>query len=410
MESGQALVILAFSVVALIGFAALSIDGGMIYADRRHAQNAADSAALAAALAKVNEEDWNAAGMNRAATNGYNNDGVTNTVNVYNPPISGQYAGNSEYIQVFINAVVDTSLVHFVYSGPVENTVEAVARVEPGAIGPLYQGNAIVGLKPNGCKVVWKHGNSQTHVIGGGIWINSDDPSCAFTYNGSSGNLTVDSPDTFSVVGGTSISPSHSPPNGTIVEGAPQFPYPPLVDVPAPSCSGAATWDSGTNTMTPGEWTGEFPPHGEVNLEPGIYCVTDTTVRVNANDVLSGSNVLIYMVNGGDINWNGNAEINLSGRTSGDYEGLLWYVSHSDYANPGDCKLTLNGNEDSSFTGTFYAPTCEIEMLGAGTSTGWDSQVIGYTVQLGGNNDLDIYFNAENNYESEYPPELELTK
>ena len=97
--------------------------------------------------------------------------------------------------------------------------------------------------------------------------------------------------------------------------------------------------------MTPGEWTGEFPPHGDVFLEPGIYCVTDTSVRVNAHDVLAGDDVLIYMQAGGTVHWNGNAEINLSGRTSGTYEGLLWYVSHGDYTNPGGCDVQINGNE-----------------------------------------------------------------
>ena len=47
-ERGQALALIALSVVVLLGFSALAIDGGMIYADRRHAQNAADASALAA--------------------------------------------------------------------------------------------------------------------------------------------------------------------------------------------------------------------------------------------------------------------------------------------------------------------------------------------------------------------------
>ncbi|MEJ2303473.1 MAG: Tad domain-containing protein [Anaerolineales bacterium] len=46
-ERGQALILLVFAAVALLGFTALAIDGGMVYADRRHAQNAADAASLA---------------------------------------------------------------------------------------------------------------------------------------------------------------------------------------------------------------------------------------------------------------------------------------------------------------------------------------------------------------------------
>lgn len=166
-ESGQALVLLVLGFVGLIGFTALAIDGGMVYADRRDAQNAADTASLAGALAKANGENLYTAAFNRADSNGYDNNGTTNIVEVYNPPTSGQYAGNSEYIQVFITASVDTALIHFVYSGPVQNTVEAVARVIPGQVGPLFAGNALVGLKPDGCSVVWKHGNSNINITGG---------------------------------------------------------------------------------------------------------------------------------------------------------------------------------------------------------------------------------------------------
>src|ERR1044071_2846592 len=49
-EKGQALVIIALAAVVLIGFAALSIDGSRVFSDRRHAQNAADTAAMAGAL------------------------------------------------------------------------------------------------------------------------------------------------------------------------------------------------------------------------------------------------------------------------------------------------------------------------------------------------------------------------
>ena len=38
-----------------IGFTALAIDGSAKLSDRRHAQNAADTAAVAAALTKVND-------------------------------------------------------------------------------------------------------------------------------------------------------------------------------------------------------------------------------------------------------------------------------------------------------------------------------------------------------------------
>ncbi len=52
-ERGQALILIALAAVGLFGFSALAIDGSRVFSDRRHAQNTADTAALAAALARV---------------------------------------------------------------------------------------------------------------------------------------------------------------------------------------------------------------------------------------------------------------------------------------------------------------------------------------------------------------------
>jgi len=50
-QQGQALVLIIFGMVVLLGFTALAVDGSMVYADRRHAQNVTDTAALAGASA-----------------------------------------------------------------------------------------------------------------------------------------------------------------------------------------------------------------------------------------------------------------------------------------------------------------------------------------------------------------------
>ena len=64
-EEGQVLAFLAVCFVVLLGFAALAIDGGMVFSDRRHAQNAADASSLAggsgaAYYMRVNDVNYNA--------------------------------------------------------------------------------------------------------------------------------------------------------------------------------------------------------------------------------------------------------------------------------------------------------------------------------------------------------------
>ena len=100
-ERGQVLVIIVLAMFGLIGMTGLAIDGSRAYSDRRQAQNAADTAALAAALAYVRtpDEDWTAVGYARAASNGYDDNETTNFVDVHHPPIEGAYAGNADYVR-----------------------------------------------------------------------------------------------------------------------------------------------------------------------------------------------------------------------------------------------------------------------------------------------------------------------
>src|SRR4030042_4564167 len=90
-EKGQAIVYLVIGFVVFLGFVALAIDGGMALADRRHSQNAADSASLAgganAALilesSGIDYKNWNCnpsytaldyaedTAITRAAANGF---------------------------------------------------------------------------------------------------------------------------------------------------------------------------------------------------------------------------------------------------------------------------------------------------------------------------------------------------
>src|SRR5215207_4017488 len=150
-EKGQALIVIALAAVALFGFAALAIDGSMVFSDRRHAQNAADTAALDAALSKTRGGSWQQEGLDRATSNGYNDNGASNDVEVYNPPVDGNYAGNNEYIQVKITSHVDTVFARVIGFERLTNRVEAVARSVPGAVYPMFDGHAVVGLAPDDC-------------------------------------------------------------------------------------------------------------------------------------------------------------------------------------------------------------------------------------------------------------------
>ncbi len=137
-ERGQALILIAFAGIALFAITGLAIDGSNKFSDRRHAQNAADTAALTGALAKANAETAGddaatvstklvTAALNRAADNGYDGDLVTNVVQVNSPPVGGPYAGNIHYVQVIITSYVDTFFTRVIGINQSTNIVQAVA-------------------------------------------------------------------------------------------------------------------------------------------------------------------------------------------------------------------------------------------------------------------------------------------
>lgn len=247
-ERGQALIIIAFALIALVGMVGLAIDGGAKFSDRRHAQNAADTAALAAALAKVdaliagvsdNSPTTNAptacpppsgvqaspvcdalqlAGLDRATSNGYSGNLTSNTVKIYSPPISGYYstiANSEDYVQVIIDSNVNTTFSRVFGFNQFNNHVEAVALAKPGY--NLTDGAMIISYDPDpncsttgtGGYSVSVSGNSTVNLNGGGIFLNSDEvcgftiPNCADLniFGGSVNSVaTVDNIDTGSCV------------------------------------------------------------------------------------------------------------------------------------------------------------------------------------------------------------------
>src|SRR5262249_29430040 len=111
---GTVAALVAVLLMALMGFAALALDGGLMQDNRRRVQAATDAAALAAAtqlyrdsasIAQNNPDPGgNAATAARAnaATNGYANDGTNSVVTVNIPPKSGPFTGKTGYAEVYI--------------------------------------------------------------------------------------------------------------------------------------------------------------------------------------------------------------------------------------------------------------------------------------------------------------------
>lgn len=408
-EKGQALILIVLAIVGMIGMTALAVDGGMAYSERRQAQNAADSSALDAALAKIRGGNWQTEGLARAASNGFD----SNTVTVNNPPLAGcsgangPYAGNSQYVQVIIRASTQTYFGPIVGINEVNNCVEAVARAVPPTSGVMYPGFAVVGLAPSGCDAVYIAGNGQLQTWGGGLFSNSIDD-CGLHFQGSSQTQTHEGSGGINMVAGA-YQVTGNPSIQTHGEGThanlPQIPYPPT-NLPNPVCSGTATKNN--STMSPGNYSGTFPPSGVTTLQSGIYCLSGS-FKMNANSKLTGDQVLIVLEVGGTLDWNGGSEIKLSAPKSGPFKGLLIF---SRLGNPNTHpKMYINGNSNSTLTGTIFLPSIDLIINGNNTQLQkTDSQIIAYKVELSGSSDTQIEMNTSSQYQADISPVIQLVQ
>ncbi|MCD6425644.1 MAG: hypothetical protein J7L35_09070 [Anaerolineales bacterium] len=430
-EEGQIIVFLSLVLVGLLGIGALALDGGMLFSDRRDAQNAADASSLAGASAaayymRSNSVNYNAficgtsgteftsavaelEAISRAASNDYVIDTDTSDNHGVDVicEITDMLSYEDKHIDVITKITRDTSsnFAHLVYDGPLRNEVEAVARVYPPM--PLAFGKAIIALNDSACSgnkygVIFS-GTSQTTVTGGGVWSNG-----CLTGNGTSFTVTVND-------GGVGFAGSST---GTLSNINPAPLYIPS-EIPTystivqePDCSGLPNRtvpNHGDATLEPGvydeiKWTG-----GNLTLDPGLYCVTGSKGISLTGGSLLGDGVTIFLTSGG-VSISGNVDpVDLRApdetpNPSPAIAGVLIYL-----ANGNSNTISVTGNSTAFYLGTVYAPDGDLYFSGSsGTNPTFNTQLIGNNVEVSGGATIDINFNDEENFEK--PPYLDLQK
>jgi hypothetical protein len=137
----------ALSLIAIIGVAAIALDGGLLLDNHRRVQSAADAAALAAADDLFSNYRTNngldssgtakASALSTALANGYINDGVSSVVTVNIPPQAGNFVGKAGYAEVIIQFNQKRNFSSIFGASDLPVTGRAVARGDPGNIGVL---------------------------------------------------------------------------------------------------------------------------------------------------------------------------------------------------------------------------------------------------------------------------------
>src|SRR4026209_1833142 len=148
-EKGQALILIALAAIGLFAFTALAIDGSRAYSNKRHAQNAADTAALAGALACARGNDIEAAAIARAQANGYQTNGTSTQVTVTMVDVPTEDCPSDttgKDITVTIVSHLDTTFSKIIGTNQIESGAPATSRACGFYYKPLFNGYPIVGL------------------------------------------------------------------------------------------------------------------------------------------------------------------------------------------------------------------------------------------------------------------------
>lgn len=202
-EEGQALVLLALGLVVLLGFTAIAVDYGYLAWQRRNLQNAADSAALAAARELPNESQVESVAKTYAQKYapkdtlleidsrrdpGNSNAVIVDVAHTYNTFFARVLGSNSERVSATATAeklpdwmgeALPLINVGFDYS--VENELGAWEKVAPGIFGSIesfYTRNSKdedrlyfeIKYLPNGIKV-YKGVDKGNKGLGGNLQI-----------------------------------------------------------------------------------------------------------------------------------------------------------------------------------------------------------------------------------------------
>lgn len=464
-EQGQVLILIVLSIVALLGFAALAIDGGMIFSERRVAQNAADAAAYAGAAslsqtvknlnpgdvvcAEFNKKSgdveentqkikWNTTNRKNTIANAAiaRADDNTFTVRFEETPANITAADNAVWmecgfdntlkmtyldVRVRLTRQVSTSLMHLFYNGPAVNTVDSTVRVYPPA-GVVID-TVILALCNSGTTGtkdgLFLGGSTNITIVEGKMVSN-----CKINSNGSKAKYNVPDGINYSTGNGVDEFKAANLVSPTTVSYADPlaFPYS-FSDILKARCAAYTTTnDINVKTkvitnITPGKYSNIKMSKGSLKMAPGLYCVTGS-IDINSSDTLIsvggtnysfyGKDVTIYMPDtASSLTINGSATSLLSAPTEECFQsgqpcsliangppvkGLaIWYDAVGD-------TITLNGSSTSVFDGTLAAPYSLVRLLGSNSTTdvaNFGVQVIGDDVEISGNSEVDVTYNAK---------------
>ncbi len=358
---GNIAVITALAAPVLVGFCGLGGETGYLYFRQRDLQGAADIAAYDGAMILESGGSATLPVITGASTTGASGNGwhsAHGTITVNDPPQSGPNQ-NSSSVEVLLTENEPRFFTALFAKGTVPISVRAVAKYTPSSSA------CMLALDRTAQNAMQFWGNTQATFVN--CQTVSDSSASNALSVGGSADVTVPCAET--VGGDVANSGLHLTSCGSVKNHAP-YVADPFASVPSPPVGSCGT------SSGPGTYCGGLTLRGNQTLSPGIYVINGGTLKINANANISGSGVTFYLTNGATLSMNGNASVDLSAPTSGTYSGLLFYGDR----NQPDATNTINGDASSLLTGTIYFPSQEVEFLGNFSGAGGCTQVVADTI------------------------------
>ena len=388
--SGQVVILICVALLAIMGMIGVVTDLGFLHHQRNMMQTAADSAAMAGAE-ELNYGDQVTAGKADAASNGYTNGQASVSVTINNPPSTGPNTSKATYVEAIVSKPEPTYFLRVLGLSSITVSARAVAS---NGNGP----NCIYVIDPSAAAAMTVSGSAVVSS-GCGLLVDSSS-STGLTVSGSG---TVTAP-TIGVVGGYtgpvgSFTPT--PKTGVIAASDPlaylQAPAVGACNFTSLSFTGNTGSSSSYFQLYPGTYCGGITLHGNtwLHFNPGTYVIAGGGITVNGNANMNGSGVTFYNTTGlggyQPLEMTGNMTANFSAPTSGALTGILFF---QDRATPlGTAGATVSGNAGSTYDGALYFPTTTLSYGGNSSVNGY-SFVVADKLTVSGNSTLGINYSS----------------
>lgn len=375
-------IIFAIALPALIGVTGLSVETGFWYQKERQVQQAADISAFAGAIA-LRDGVGTADGAARAEAAELGFSAANATITINTPPTSGPNQ-NARSVEVEITYQARRFFSSVFSNKPVMVSARAVASFDEPTDACL------LALDTSASGAVTFRGGSLVSLTKCEVMSNSIADDAARMQ----GDPTLTTP-CLNTVGDVSIS-SNSNLNltecSTPRTGLSRAKDPYADRIP-PSTSGACD-DLPPVSGGPGtSYTYSAGPTGvrricsnvalkrNHHFEPGVYIIDGGDFSVNSSAYVSGSGVTFYLTDGARMSINGNATVDISAPTTGNFAGIaIW----GDIADVGTSH-TINGTAASSITGAIYAPGSIVSFTGDFSGAGGCMQLVARMLDFAGN-------------------------